>query len=111
MLVGREQPGHMNVLRFQIPLGAARALLAEDAFGGGDASRFEDPILECDLKYSDSAGETQIGCSAGVAAVILLELRRLVSRSAHDAELSFALTQAVITVQRAVTSHHEGVSA
>jgi hypothetical protein len=95
----------MSVLRFQIPLTAAHAVLAEEAFGCRNPSVFENPILEYDLQESDSAGETPIGCSIGIAVVLLLELRRLGSGPVHDAELSFALTQAMITVQRAITAH------
>jgi hypothetical protein len=85
-----------------IPLPAAHALLDEAVFARGAAAGFDAPDFE--FQDSNSGAETQIGCSLPMARFILKELRRLGTRSQYDVELSFALTEAAVIVQRAINA-------
>jgi len=93
----------VSTLRFMIPVAAAHALIDEAVFVRGAAASFAAP--DCEFQDTNSGAETQIGCSAPMARFILKEVRRLGGRSPYDAELSFALTEAAIIVQRAIHAH------
>lgn len=97
------RPGAMTAIRFTIPFAAAHALLKEAVFAHGPAAAFDEDDAE--FQDSESADETRIGCSARMARFILEELRRVSRRSQFDLELSSALTEAAIIVQRAVLRH------
>ena len=82
---------------------AAHALLDEAVFARGSSFGLGDSEIE--FEDSDSADETRIGCSVLLARFVLGELRRIGTRSQHDVELSFALTEAAILVRRAIAAH------
>jgi hypothetical protein len=92
-------------LRFTIPLAAAHALLDEAIFAPGVAPGLA--VADVEFQDSNSGAETRIGCSLALGRLILETLRRLVACSSHDAELSFALTEAAVVVQQTINSHIE----
>jgi hypothetical protein len=102
----RAEPA-MTAIRFVLPLMAAHALLDEAVFARESSFGLGDSEIE--FEDSDSADETRIGCSVLVAGLILDELRRIGTRSQHEVELSFALTEAAIIVRRAIAAHESQV--
>jgi hypothetical protein len=79
------------------------AVFARSADVGLDA-------LGLEFQDSNAGAETRIECSAPMAEFILTELRRLGTRSL-DVELSFALTEAAVIVQRAINAHDGALDA
>jgi len=95
--------GPMTAVQLALPLAAAHALIDEDVFARGASAGLDNSDLE--FENGKSADETRIGCTVPMATFILKELRRIGAHSQHDVELSFALTQAAIIVQRAIAAH------
>lgn len=88
---------------FTIPLSSAHALLAEEVFARGTTAGHEEPGF--DFQDSNSGDETHIRCSVPMARFILKELQRLGARAQYDVVLSFALTEAAVSVRRAMVAH------
>jgi hypothetical protein len=93
------EPASASTIQFLIPLAAAHALLDETVFARGIAAGFD----AADFGFEDDeTADTRVECSVAMARFLLKELRRLATRSQYDVELSVALAEAAIIVQRAI---------
>ncbi len=92
----------MTIVRFTIPLPAAHAFVNAMILTTADAASCGDQRFE--FEDTNSTNETRIGCSVALAEVMLEALQRIRGFSCDD-ELSFALSEGVISVRRAIVAH------